>query len=126
MTRTVLITGAAGNIGGKITAHFRETGAYELRLLDQRADRVDVGRGRVIVIHLPLGRHDQPLIPGLGLLDGPDRSLPPDHQGQDRAREDHDVLQGEQRILAPGRGAISVAHLHPQTSPSSCWLVTSG
>jgi uronate dehydrogenase len=37
MTRTVLITGAAGNIGAKITAHFRATGAYELRLLDLRA-----------------------------------------------------------------------------------------
>lgn len=36
MTRTVLITGAAGNIGAKITAHFRSTGAYDLRLLDQR------------------------------------------------------------------------------------------
>ncbi len=36
MTRTILITGAAGNIGSKLTAHFRETGAYDLRLLDQR------------------------------------------------------------------------------------------
>lgn len=36
MKRTVLITGAAGNIGSKLTAHFRETEAYELRLLDLR------------------------------------------------------------------------------------------
>jgi uronate dehydrogenase len=37
MTRTILITGAAGNIGAKITAHFRETSDHELRLLDKRA-----------------------------------------------------------------------------------------
>lgn len=35
MKRTILITGAAGNIGGKLAAHFRGTGAYELRLLDR-------------------------------------------------------------------------------------------
>jgi uronate dehydrogenase len=34
MTRTVLITGGAGNIGGKLAAHWRETGRYDLRLLD--------------------------------------------------------------------------------------------
>jgi NAD+ dependent glucose-6-phosphate dehydrogenase len=34
MTRTVLITGAAGNIGGKITPHLRQAG-YDLRLLDR-------------------------------------------------------------------------------------------
>jgi NAD+ dependent glucose-6-phosphate dehydrogenase len=33
--RTVLITGAAGNIGGKVAAHFARTGAYRLRLLDR-------------------------------------------------------------------------------------------
>ena len=37
MTRTILITGAAGNIGAKITTHFRETSDHELRLLDRRA-----------------------------------------------------------------------------------------
>ena len=37
MTRTILITGAAGNVGAKITAHFRETTDHELRLLDKRA-----------------------------------------------------------------------------------------
>ncbi len=37
MTRTVLITGAAGNIGGKLAIHFKQTKAYELRLLDQHA-----------------------------------------------------------------------------------------
>lgn len=37
MTRTILITGAAGNIGAKLTAHFRSTGAYDLRLLDKAA-----------------------------------------------------------------------------------------
>ena len=37
MTRTILITGAAGNIGAKITAHFRETTDHQLRLLDKRA-----------------------------------------------------------------------------------------
>ncbi len=36
MTRTILITGALGNIGAKLTAHFKTTGAYEMRLLDQR------------------------------------------------------------------------------------------
>jgi len=36
MKRTILITGAAGNIGGKLTAHFNATGAYDLRLLDQK------------------------------------------------------------------------------------------
>ena len=36
--QTVLITGAAGNIGGKLTAHFKATGAYDLRLLDRRAE----------------------------------------------------------------------------------------
>jgi NAD+ dependent glucose-6-phosphate dehydrogenase len=35
MTRTILITGAAGNIGSKITAHFRQTTDYALRLLDK-------------------------------------------------------------------------------------------
>ena len=37
MTRTILITGAAGNIGTKLTAHFRETTDHEVRLLDRRA-----------------------------------------------------------------------------------------
>jgi NAD+ dependent glucose-6-phosphate dehydrogenase len=36
MKRIILITGAAGNIGAKVAAHLRETGAYELRLLDQK------------------------------------------------------------------------------------------
>ena len=36
MKRTVLITGAAGNIGSKLVAHFGATGAYELRLLDRK------------------------------------------------------------------------------------------
>ena len=35
MTRTILITGAAGNIGTKITAHFRATSSHQLRLLDR-------------------------------------------------------------------------------------------
>ena len=35
MARTILITGAAGNIGTKITRHFRETTDHELRLLDR-------------------------------------------------------------------------------------------
>jgi uronate dehydrogenase len=35
MVRTVLITGAAGNIGGKLAAHYRQTGQYDLRLLDR-------------------------------------------------------------------------------------------
>jgi uronate dehydrogenase len=35
MTRTILITGAAGNIGAKLTTHFREAGTYDLRLLDR-------------------------------------------------------------------------------------------
>lgn len=38
MTRTILITGAAGNIGGKLAAHFRQTRTYDLRLLDRRAE----------------------------------------------------------------------------------------
>jgi NAD+ dependent glucose-6-phosphate dehydrogenase len=37
MARKVLITGAAGNIGGKLAAHFKETGTYDLVLLDQHA-----------------------------------------------------------------------------------------
>lgn len=37
MTRTILITGAAGNIGAKVAAHFRETTDHQLRLLDRRA-----------------------------------------------------------------------------------------
>jgi nucleoside-diphosphate-sugar epimerase len=37
MKRTILITGAAGNIGAKLAAHFNTTKAYDLRLLDQRA-----------------------------------------------------------------------------------------
>lgn len=37
MTRTILITGAAGNIGAKITAHFRATADHQLRLLDKAA-----------------------------------------------------------------------------------------
>ena len=36
MTRTILITGAAGNIGSKIAPHLRKAG-YELRLLDRVA-----------------------------------------------------------------------------------------
>jgi NAD+ dependent glucose-6-phosphate dehydrogenase len=35
MTRTILITGAAGNIGAKITTHFRQTTDHQLRLLDR-------------------------------------------------------------------------------------------
>jgi NAD+ dependent glucose-6-phosphate dehydrogenase len=37
MSRTVLITGAAGNIGAKLAAHFAATCVYALRLLDQKA-----------------------------------------------------------------------------------------
>ena len=36
MKRVVLITGAAGNIGAKLAAHFAGTGAYDLRLVDHR------------------------------------------------------------------------------------------
>lgn len=36
MTRKVMITGAAGNIGGKLAAHFGATGQYDLVLLDRR------------------------------------------------------------------------------------------
>ncbi|MHB1101278.1 MAG: NAD-dependent epimerase/dehydratase family protein [Devosia sp.] len=36
MKRVVLITGAAGNIGAKLAAHFAQTGAYDLRLLDRK------------------------------------------------------------------------------------------
>ena len=46
MTRTILITGAAGNIGAKLAAHFKGTGAYELRLLDQR------GGGEIVAADL--------------------------------------------------------------------------
>lgn len=35
MPRKILITGAAGNIGTKFTAHARKTGAYDLVLLDR-------------------------------------------------------------------------------------------
>jgi len=37
MSRIIVITGAAGNIGGKVAAHLGETGGYELRLLDRVA-----------------------------------------------------------------------------------------
>jgi nucleoside-diphosphate-sugar epimerase len=37
MGKTILITGAAGNIGVKITAHLRQTSDHKLRLLDRRA-----------------------------------------------------------------------------------------
>ena len=37
MKRVVLVTGAAGNIGGKLAAHFATTAAYDLRLIDQVA-----------------------------------------------------------------------------------------
>jgi uronate dehydrogenase len=37
LRRTILITGATGNIGAKLVAHFRRSGAYDLRLLDMRA-----------------------------------------------------------------------------------------
>jgi NAD+ dependent glucose-6-phosphate dehydrogenase len=37
MKRTIMITGAAGNIGAKLAAHFKATKAYDLRLLDQKA-----------------------------------------------------------------------------------------
>lgn len=37
MSRTILITGAAGNIGAKTVAHLRQNSDYELRLLDQKA-----------------------------------------------------------------------------------------
>ena len=37
MTRTILITGAAGNIGSKLAGHFRDKGGVELLLLDRRA-----------------------------------------------------------------------------------------
>ncbi len=38
MRRTVLLTGAAGNIGAKLVAHLRREARYDLRLLDRRAD----------------------------------------------------------------------------------------
>lgn len=37
MSRIVVVTGAAGNIGSKTVAHLREVGGYELRLLDRVA-----------------------------------------------------------------------------------------
>ena len=37
MARTILITGAAGNIGGKLANHFSATETYDLRLVDQQA-----------------------------------------------------------------------------------------
>ena len=46
VTRTILITGAAGNIGAKLTAHFKTTGAYELRLLDLK------GGGEIVAADL--------------------------------------------------------------------------
>jgi|SRR5579872_6469692 len=33
MTKSILITGATGNLGSKLRSHFSMTGAYELRLL---------------------------------------------------------------------------------------------
>lgn len=42
MTRTVLITGAAGRIGRKVAAHLEARGGYALRRLDVRADGPDV------------------------------------------------------------------------------------
>src|SRR5688572_2331475 len=36
MQRTVLITGAAGNIGAKLADHFAQTQAYDIRLVDQK------------------------------------------------------------------------------------------
>lgn len=36
--KTVLITGAAGSIGGKLCKHLKETGVWRLRLLDRHAD----------------------------------------------------------------------------------------
>src|SRR3569623_108453 len=42
VTRTILITGAAGNIGGKLVAHFYLAGSFLLRLLDKRAEGVIV------------------------------------------------------------------------------------
>ena len=37
MSRTILITGAAGNVGGKFAAHVKTTGGYALKLLDRKA-----------------------------------------------------------------------------------------
>ncbi|MDO8360639.1 MAG: NAD(P)-dependent oxidoreductase [Devosia sp.] len=37
MTKSILITGAAGNIGGKLSAHFTSAGDYELWRLDRMA-----------------------------------------------------------------------------------------
>lgn len=37
MARKILITGASGNIGAKLAAHFRTTGQYELVLIDRVA-----------------------------------------------------------------------------------------
>lgn len=39
MTRTILITGAAGNIGAKLASHFTAKGKYDLRLLDQKGGK---------------------------------------------------------------------------------------
>lgn len=64
MTRTILITGAAGNIGGKLTAHFRTTGAYDLRLLDQK------GGGDIVAADL--GDYDEAWA---GRFDGVDTVL---------------------------------------------------
>ena len=38
MKKTVLITGATGNIGRKLRAHLEAAGAYDLRLIDTRAE----------------------------------------------------------------------------------------
>jgi NAD+ dependent glucose-6-phosphate dehydrogenase len=35
VTRKILITGAAGNMGEKLTSHFTQRGTYELKLLDR-------------------------------------------------------------------------------------------
>jgi NAD+ dependent glucose-6-phosphate dehydrogenase len=52
MKRKVMITGAAGNIGAKVSAYFRSTGQYDLVLVDRVA-----GEG---IVAADLSQYDEP------------------------------------------------------------------
>jgi NAD+ dependent glucose-6-phosphate dehydrogenase len=95
--RTILITGAAGNIGGKITSHFRSTGGYDLKLLDQQA-----GDG---IIAADIGTYDASWAAQFKGVDTVIHLAGNPHGTASWASAHHDNIMGVQHVLRAAKEA---------------------